>query len=44
MYLPQLFETISEPIHAERIAKAERQRFACVPVLWKFDHLAGLDG
>jgi hypothetical protein len=26
VYIPQLFETISQPIHAERIANAEHQR------------------
>jgi hypothetical protein len=31
MYIPQLFETISQPIHAERIANAGRQQLACVP-------------
>jgi hypothetical protein len=27
MYSPQLFEMISQSVHAERIANAERQRF-----------------
>jgi hypothetical protein len=32
MYIPQLFETISQPIHAERVANSERQRFASASV------------
>jgi hypothetical protein len=28
MYIPQLFETISQPLHTERIIDAERERLA----------------
>jgi len=30
MYIPQLFETLSEPLHVERIASANRKRLAQV--------------
>jgi hypothetical protein len=32
MYSPQLFEMISQSVHAERIANAERHRFASAAV------------
>ena len=31
MYIPQLFEMLSEPLHAERIVHAERKRLALAP-------------